>query len=639
MLNYHSLARVLAIGFASSSPSIAAVNQRDDAVQDHSQSARALAGAYELAELAQIGTSLEGRAIELLTLAGKGAAPESKPALLITAGIDAQHLVGTSTALGVAQRVLQEHPEVLEQMTIYVIPLVNPDGVFRNQQRLTMGHAGNARNIDQDRDRMSDEDGAEDLNGDGYITMMRRLNPPIQEAPTHMVDPDDPRLNAEPKADKGERASFTLYSEGIDNDGDGMINEDGFDAVDLNGNFMHRWDEYAVDSGKYQLSEPESAALAAFVLGHRNIVMSMSYGLSDNLINTPDTKGKDASGRAPKGIDAADADLYKRVAQLYKDATGQNSVPKSTDEGSFHGWLYAQQGIPSFTSVVWVRPDLEDDTPETDGEDNSDAADKADEPANDGLHPSGVGDISQETIDELIEAYEAETGEAVDESMMAMVTPEMIEGFAAQAGVQVRRIVEPAPESDDSTKESKPKKQPKTEDAKWLAYFDASGVQGFVDWEAFEHPTLGPVEIGGFVPLSRINPPDDQLDRLVDEQAAFVLELIDARPMIEFAGPQVTKISDGLYEVRLAISNDGQMPTTTAFSESKRTIRPMVVRMSAEVDHILSGQRISRVWGIGANGDRSEHHWIIRTSDIERETIEILDPRYGNRTLKLGDLK
>ncbi|MBL4591568.1 MAG: hypothetical protein JKY96_06365, partial [Phycisphaerales bacterium] len=556
------------------------------------------------------------------------------PALLITAGIDGRHLIGTETALGVAKLILEEHREVLDSMTIYIIPRVNPDGAVRNTNSLTMGYRGNARSTDDDRDRQANEDGADDLNGDGYITMMRRLEPPIEDAATHMSDPDDPRMNIKPDTKDGQRAVFTLYTEGIDNDEDGLINEDGFGLVDLNKNFMHRWDEYAMDSGMYQLSEPESAALAEFVLGHRNIVMSITYGSHDNLVNLPDSKGKDASGRAPKGIDAGDVDLYKHASELYKEATGQKSAPKGDDAGSFHSWMYAQMGVPSFATAVWVRPEPEKDDDAS--EDDAETTEEADEQDDSGLHPSGIGDISQETIDELVEAYEAETGEAIDESMMSMVTPEMIVGFAAQAGVEIQRIPEEEPEA-ETVKDEKSKKKPKSEDAKWLAYFESAGVDGFVEWEPFDHPTLGPVEIGGFIPLSKINPPAGQLEELVTGQTAFVVSLVESRPQIEVAGPEVNKLANGLYEIRFAMINEGEMPTSTAYSQSKRTIRPVVIRMSAEVDRIVTGQRVSRVWGISANGGRSEHHWIIRTDRIENETIEIIDPRFGNRTLRIGD--
>ncbi len=636
---------VLATAILTTSISQALVLAPNDGYMSNAQLSehmRLLAEADERAWVETIGTSLAGQPIELLTLAGSKEAADQRPALLIAAGLDGRYLVGTETAVRIASIMLDEHAELLDSMTIYIIPRVNPDGAARNLESLTMGYAGNARSTDDDRDRAMGEDGAEDLNGDGFITQMRRLNPPIEDPPTHLADPDDPRLNIKPDTKDGQRASFTLYTEGLDNDGDGRINEDGFGLVDLDRNFMHRWPEYAVDAGRYPLSEPESLAIARFVLDHDHIVMALTLGRHDNLVNLPESKSKDITGRAPKGIDAKDVELYKHAGELFKEATGQDAAPKADIAGSFHAWLYAQRGIPSFATTVWARPEIEkreDETESSADESEVEETEAADD--NSGLTPSGIGDISQETIDELMEAYTAATGEEVDESMIAMVTPEMVEGFAAQAGIEIRRIVEPEPEpaEDEKTDEKKGKKKDKkkSDDARWLEYFEQAGINGFVDWAPFDHPTLGPVEIGGFVPLAKINPPADLLDELAEKQTAFIVELMASRPQISIVGPEVNQLADGLYEVRIAIVNNGKMPTSTMYSQTSRSVRPIVIRLDADLERILAGQRVSRVWGIDAHGGRSEHRWIIRSDDIDNETIEIIDPRFGNQTIQIGN--
>ncbi|MEX0877024.1 MAG: M14 family metallopeptidase [Phycisphaerales bacterium] len=600
----------------------------------------ALAESDPRAVVSKLGESLEGAPIELVTLTGDAELAGEMPALLITAGLDGRQLAGTETALRIAEQILREHPGVLDSMTVYIIPRVNPDGAAMNLRPVTMGYSGNARPVDEDRDRMTDEDGPEDLNGDGYITMMRRLDPPLSDPPTHLADPDDERLSIAPETDEGQRASFTLYPEGLDNDQDGLINEDGPGGVDLDRNFMHAWPEHEARSGRHQLSEPETYALARFVLDHGNIVMAVTLGRHDNLVNQPDAKAKDISGRAPKEIDADDAGMYKRVGEWFTEATGMKEAGKENTDGSFHAWLYAQRGIPSFAVNPWARPgpEKEADKDTDDGRDD-DRAGSGSEPVESGpaLTPSPIGDISQETLDELAAAYEAQTGEPVDQSMMSMVTPEMVVQFAAQAGIEVRRVKPEATDGKAEAGEAKKGKKKQSEDAKWLAYFEESGIDGFIGWTGFEHPTLGRVEIGGFKPLARINPPAEDLDTLAEKHTEFVLKLIEARPSVRVAGPEVERLGEGVYEVRLAIINDGRLPTTTAYSRTARSMRPMVIRLSAGVDRIISGQRVDRVWGIDADGGRSEHRWIFRSDDLSQETIEIVDPRLGDRIIMLAE--
>jgi len=637
MSKYIKFRAILAIAAASALPAFSF------AQADGYMSNRALAGTVqsiasssESAWVTTIGTSLDGSPISLITLAGSADTADAMPAMLITAGIDGRYLVGTEAATRIAQQILVDHPEILDSMTIYIIPRINPDGANRNLDRFAMGHSGNNRTTDDDRDRTSNEDGPDDLNGDGIITMMRRLNPPIEDPATHLADPDDPRLSIKPDSNEDQRASFTLYTEGLDNDNDGQINEDGFGSVDIDMNFMHRWNEHGTHAGKYPLSEPESMALAKFVLDHDNIVMAVTLGRHDNLVNQPDSKAKDITGTTPKAIDAGDAEMYKRAGELFKEATGAKAASKEDIAGSFHAWLYAQRGIPSFAANPWSRPEPEsaDKEQSSDADSTENSAESDPDPS--GLTPSGIGDISQETIDELLAAYEAENGQPVDDAMIASVTPEMIVGFAAQAGIVVQRVKLAEPSGDQPAKDGKPKKKKKSEDAKWLEYFEQAEINGFVDWQPFDHPTLGEVEIGGFVPLSRINPPTDQLDGISEKLTKFVVDLIDSRAQVRIVGPEISEIAKGIYELRISIVNDGQMATSTSFSQARRTVRPIIVRLSSDVESILAGQRVSRIWGINAHGGHSDHRWIIRSDDIDSETIEIIDPRFGNHTLNLG---
>lgn len=603
---------------------------------DLQQRVRSIAGSQRSVQVSSIGTTLNGASIPLIILSQDLENAGTHPALLITAGIDGRYRSSTEVAIRIAEDLVEKHGDLLDTMTVYIIPQVNPDGAALNNGTVNLEHIGNARSTDDDRDRSADEDGPDDLNGDGMITMMRRLNPPIQDPATHLQDPENPLLNIEPDPKEDLRAAFTLYPEGLDNDLDGTINEDGAGSVDLDSNFMHRWPEHQNGAGRYPLSEPESLALAEFVLSRDNIVMALTIGRHDNLVNQPDAKAKDITGTAPKAIDAKDADLYEAIGEMYTDITGIKEASKEDLAGSFHAWLYAQRGIPSFAVVPWTRPAPE----ETDSEsksDDSEVGNASEEVEGNGLTPSGVGDISMETLDELKAAYEAQTGESVDESMISDITPEMVQGFAAQAGIEVRRVVEPKLADEVApAKGSKKKAKKKSEDQKWLDYFEQAEIDGYVEWEPFEHPTLGSVEIGGFSPHARINPPATELDPISDRMTEFVVKLIESRSVINTVGPVVTELASGVYEIRFSVINDGKIPTSTAHSRSTRSTKPTIIRLSSEVDQIMTGQRVSRVWGIDPHGGRSDHHWIIRTQSISNERIEIIDPRFGNRTIELG---
>ncbi|MCH8824343.1 MAG: hypothetical protein IH984_12660 [Planctomycetes bacterium] len=527
-------------------------------------------------EIDAIGSSREGRTLLAITLSSDAEIASSKPALLIVAGLDGRHLVGTETAFRVAKNILANHADILQEITIYVIPRVNPDGVELNLSSINAGHIGVMRAVDSDRDGLINEDGPDDLNGDGIITLMRRLNNPLDDNATHLADPSELRLLKKPDVAKGERAIYSIYPEGIDNDNDGKINEDGPGMVDLDRNFMHEWPEHALDAGPYQVSEPESLVLAKFVLEHRNIVAAIVLGRHDNLINVPDGKGKDVSGKGPKNLDSKDVALYKEISKVFKETTDQERAPKENSDGSFHAWLYAQRGIPTFATVVWGRPDPSPEPKPDEAEEDDEAEEEAD----------------------------ADEGENVEEE---------------------------TPEEKPDKEEPKPSD---AEDAAWLTYSDRDrDGSGFVEWKAFDHPTLGAVEIGGFVPGFKMNPPADELDGLAEKQTQFVLELIERRPKLVIQGPDVKMLGPGVYEIRFGIVNEGYLPSATSMASKAKAIPPTVVRISTELDQIIAGERVSRNWQIAGSGGRFTQRWIIRSDDSKQVTIDVVSAQLGDQSI------
>jgi hypothetical protein len=173
------------------------------------------------------------------------------------------------------------------------------------------------------------------------------------------------------------------------------------------------------------------------------------------------------------------------------------------------------------------------------------------------------------------------------------------------------------------------------EAAAWLALSDARGGVGFVPWRPFDHPTLGAVEIGGFVPGFTMNPPADELDALAEGHAAFIAEVIRRRPDLRFEAPAVSELAPGLYELRLAIVNEGRMPTTTAMGRRARAHLPIVLRLSTPLDRIVAGRRIERAWGIDGDGGRFEARWLLREAPGAIVEIEFVSDHFGDRLLRI----
>lgn len=541
--------------------------------------ARALADEHAHCSARTLGRSGQGRDIPLLVIAPPGADDRARPALLLVAGLDARHRVGPETALRVARRLLEDPPAALDAVTVYVVPLANPDGARQRERGPDHGHVGTLTPVDADRDGLVDEDPPVDLDGNGVITMMRRANPPLDDAPTHRPDPAAPRLLTGPDPAEGFGAVYSVFVEGVDADGDGKIAEDGPGSVDLDRNFMHEYPEHAVNAGAHPLSEPEARALAEFVVGRPNIVMAVTYGRHDTVVHVSDGKARDVSGRGPKDLHADDVTWAKSIAELHEETTGQKRAAKEGHDGSFHVWLSAHRGIPSVATTLWGRPDPPKKESEQRDEGDGAAADSTDEPTDDAAPPDG-----------------------------------------------------PRAEKKNGKDGDKPADE---EAAAWLTWSDEQrDGAGFIEWAPFDHPTLGAVEIGGFVPGFRLNPPASELDAIAEKQTAFIGALLERRPMVRFVGPTVEALAEGVYEVRLGIVNDGRLPTMTAQARAARAMLPMVVRLDVPIESIVAGDRVERAWGIDGGGSRETFRWIVRARPGAPLAVDVYAPYLGEHRIE-----
>lgn len=250
-----------------------------------------IAKAYpKLVKFTSIGKSYEGRDLWLLTVSNseKGD-PESKPAMYIDGNVHGNEIQGGEVALYTGWYLAEMFghvdwiTELLNDKTFYIIPSINPDG------RDHFIHSPNNPNSprsgyvprDDDGDGLVDEDDDDDLDGDGNITQMRMKDPNGR----WVTDPDDPRIMMPAKPDQPGEYEF-LWSEGIDNDGDGLLNEDGPGSYDPNRNWYWKWAPQYVQWGadEYPGSLPETRAVVDFVSKHDNIAAFQTYHNSGGMV-------------------------------------------------------------------------------------------------------------------------------------------------------------------------------------------------------------------------------------------------------------------------------------------------------------------------------------------------------------------
>ena len=253
---------------------------------DYSESTeilQALTNAHpNFAKLQSLGKSIGGREMWVLTLTDfqKGEA-DKKTGMWIDGAIHANEIQATEVVLYTAWWLLEsraQNPAVaklLEEKTFYLMPMMSPDSRDSHFYKANTTHSPRtgARPVDDDRDGLVDEDPSDDLDGDGHITQMRVKDRNGDWKP----HPDYPELMVRVK--EGEKGQYRLLgSEGIDNDDDGEVNEDGVGFYDPNRDWGHNWQPTYVQHGayRYPFSILENRMVADFISARPNIAGAQS---------------------------------------------------------------------------------------------------------------------------------------------------------------------------------------------------------------------------------------------------------------------------------------------------------------------------------------------------------------------------
>ena len=248
------------------------------------QALKSLESAYpQFVTLTSIGKSYQGKDIWAVILNNPKTGPaERKPGYYIDGNIHGNEIQGTEVALYAVWYLLKNYGKtefatrLLDEKAFYVVPTINPDS--RDYYINKASDANSPRSglvpYDSDRDGLADEDGPDDLDGDGSITQMRKKDPRGNYKP----HPDDPRLMIPVKP--GEKGEYILLGEeGIDNDGDGLINEDGPGGYDMNRNYGYNWQPDYVQrgAGDFPFCFPETKAVCDFILANPNIMGAQNF--------------------------------------------------------------------------------------------------------------------------------------------------------------------------------------------------------------------------------------------------------------------------------------------------------------------------------------------------------------------------
>ncbi len=313
----------------------------------------------ELCDLEVICVTEEKRNVYAMTITNKKTGKAlDKPAFHIDGNTHAGEVTGSMAAMHAIDVLLNGYGEdkvittILDRMTIYVVPRISPDGAetylttpysIRSVNRVHNPQEGGVRN--------------EDLDGDGVIRMMRIPTP----YGAWKKDKENPSLMVRRDPSDADGEFYDIYPEGEFEPfvGDENLKKKKEDwTLDFNRNYPYGWfpENRQAGAGKYPLSNPETKAMADWVIEHPNICgVSTNHTSGGVILYPPGTKSASAASKK-------DIKQFIEIANMGKEELGYEPLniydsfiadPQNYDSGAFDDWCYQSQGIVAYTVELW----------------------------------------------------------------------------------------------------------------------------------------------------------------------------------------------------------------------------------------------------------------------------------------------
>lgn len=496
-----------------------------------------------LTELRSLGTSEEGRDIWLLVISNQATGPDTaKPAMYVDGAIHGNEVQSTEVCLYLAWLLLDRHgewdriTELVDRVTFYIVPTVNVDSRARFFDGPSSERIGRSAIIphDDDGDGLYDEDGPEDLDGDGMILQMRVRDP----HGTHRSDPDDPRLLL--RVRPGEKGEWTLLGlEGVDNDGDGLVNEDPPGYVDMNRNWGFNWRPSYLTrgSGAFPHSADATRAVSDFLAAHLNIGFVFAFHNTGGMWL-----------RGPGSTDLPPYDAQDLAIWDWLGVEGERTVPGYryliahqdlyTTHGDFDEFMYQIYGVLGF-----------------------------------------VGEIT----------------------------------MAAEYAFRGRNDRPSGPDGTIWSRRPPLREKQRFNDRLMLG-------EMFRDWQPFDHPQYGPIEIGGWKPLTIRTTPGWLLPETLHRNAMFVVLTATEFPSLSVEITAIEDLGGGLRRVRARAANAGGLPTLSAHARHKQLCPPDLFTITGDRLEVLSGGLL-----------RDVHLGVVETVRHRPERLQTWVPGNGAR--------
>jgi hypothetical protein len=176
----------------------------------------------------------------------------------------------------------------------------------------------------------------------------------------------------------------------------------------------------------------------------------------------------------------------------------------------------------------------------------------------------------------------------------------------------------------------------KNADVDFIRWADSQNIDAFVNWTKINHPDFPnkQVEVGGFKPFVRINPPYTMVDKLAESHTKFLISLAMHKPQVDLVNVKTESLGDGVSRVTLSIQNKGYLPAVAEVSRNNYWVK--LVKMTINTgsgQQILGGNKITLIQNLNP-GESQEYSWLIRGKG--KISIEAGAPQMGFKKIDLN---
>ena len=127
---------------------------------------------------------------------------------------------------------------------------------------------------------------------------------------------------------------------------------------------------------------------------------------------------------------------------------------------------------------------------------------------------------------------------------------------------------------------------------KWVK---ENAPQYLSDWQEFDHPTFGKVELGGFnYKFTHQNPPEHLLVKECEKDTKFNIRFAKAMPKLKIDSLTKKEVGKGIYEITAVVGNPGYLPTNLTDEAVKLKVNKPVT-VSIEGGTLLAGKQTEEI--------------------------------------------